>query len=185
MLQLTPLDTPPPTTPSKSSVVDAGLSSSVSGSIRITGERVGAGRGTVVLTIVLRPVVLSFSFCFSLRFSLGITLTQRMDSRHKVGTTSSWENLLVLLVESKNLRGNKLSLMVKSINTRIGKNLLLVVKTVNLGLVDLVEGVDSIGDGSFLVVSKSSLKSMVLDLGSLDAGGVLGSNSTIGVSYKS
>merc|ERR1719330_1110965 len=170
MLQLTPLDTPPPTTPSKSSVVDAGLSSSVSGSIRITGERVGAGRGTVVLTIVLRPVVLSFSFCFSLRFSLGITLTQRMDSRHKVGTTSSWENLLVLLVESKNLRGNKLSLMVK---------------TVNLGLVDLVEGVDSIGDGSFLVVSKSSLKSMVLDLGSLDAGGVLGSNSTIGVSYKS
>merc|ERR1740129_1344493 len=113
--------------------------------------------GTVVLTIVLRPVVLSFSFCFSLRFSLGITLTQRMDSRHKVGTTSSWENLLVLLV----------------------------MKTVNLGLVDLVEGVDSIGDGSFLVVSKSSLKSMVLDLGSLDAGGVLRSNSTIGVSYKS
>merc|ERR1719330_283952 len=129
MLQLTPLDTPPPTTPSKSSVVDAGLSSSVSGSIRITGERVGVGRGTVVLTIILRPVVLSFSFCFSLRFSLGFTLTQRTDSRHNVGTTSSWENLLVLLGDSINLRGNKLSLMVKSVNTRIGKNLVLTVKS--------------------------------------------------------
>ena len=92
--------------------------------------------------------------------------------------------------------------------------MLLVVKTINLGLVDLVEGVDGIGDGSFLVVSKSSLKSrekirsgfcpvrqdmsgkfgcpvepylksMVLDLGSLDAVGVLRSNSTIGISYKS
>merc|ERR1719330_843917 len=167
MLQLTPLDTPPPTTPSKSSVVDAGLSSSVSGSIRITGERVGAGRGTVVLTIVLRPVVLSFSFCFSLRFSLGITLTQITDSRHTVGAISSWVNLLVLLADSINFRGDKL---------------LLLVKTINLGLVDLVEGVDGIGEGSFhpLVVSKSSLKSMVLDLGSLDAVGVFRSNSTIG-----
>merc|ERR1719330_1475688 len=170
MLQLTPLDTPPPTTPSKSSVVDAGLSSSVSGSVRITGERVGAGRGTVVLTIVLRPVVLSFSLCFSLRFSLGITLTEMTGSRHKVGTTSSWENLLVLLVNSINWGADKL---------------LVVVKTINLGLVDLVEGVDSIGDGSFLVVSKSSLKSMVLDLGSLDAVGVLRGNSSIGISYKS
>ena len=32
---------------------------------------------------------------------------------------------------------------------------------------------------------KPYLKSMVLDLGSLDAGGVLRSNSTVGISYKS
>ena len=43
--------------------------------------------------------------------------------------------------------------------------MLLMVKTVNLGLVDLVEGVDGIGEGSFLVVIKSSLKSREEKLG--------------------
>merc|ERR1711935_159751 len=92
---------------------------------------------------------------------------------------------LLLTVKSIKVLGGKLLLMVDSVNSinLRGNKLLLVVKSINLGLVDLV--VEGIGKGSLLVVSKSSLQSMVLDLGSLDTVGILRSNSTIGISYKS
>merc|ERR1712153_204132 len=74
--------------------------------------------------------------------------------------------------------------MVKSIKVLrgnlMGGKLLLTVKSINLGLVDLV--VEGIGEGTLLVVSKSGLQGMVLDLGSFDTVGILRGNGTIGIS---
>ena len=140
--------------------VDGISSSVVSRGVTEGSCSVGAGRGTIVLTVVLRPIELSFSLCFSLRFSLGLTFAQMTDSRHIVNITVKSVNLrgnkLLLMVKSVNVRGESLVLTVKSVNLRCDK-LLLVVKTINLGLVDLVEGLDcSIGDG--FPGSKSGLK---------------------------